>query len=1223
MKRLFAVLLLGACCLCAQDIRGTIAGTVTDPQGADVVGASVAVTNTDTNVSTSLTTNASGYYQAPMLLPGPYQVTVDATGFKKTVRSNLVLTMRADLKIDIQLEVGELSQSVTISAESPILDTSTVTVGKALTTREIMDLPTMTNNLVLLARVAPGVVNQGTTQFLTQGMVGGDSGFFAPLSLGQNEWSIDGAPNLGSGGIGFTPFTDQIAEFKIDTTSFDASVGHSIGLSIAFSTKSGTNSLHGSATEQYWNTRWNAASFFVKQKYFQNIAAANAAGNTALANQLASQPMQPAGHSNDYGFTLGGPLYIPKVVDGRNKFFWFFSLSQNKTRQPARSSEITNSVPTMAQRQGDFSDLLAINSKYQIYDPLSVAPDPARAGHYIRTPIPGNLISQSRILAPKIFDWYTSRLPVPNNSPSNPLAEPFNNFLALGQVDNVNYTGLAGRGDYAPDMKNRFSFSFNWSHFIENAQDWTYASSPGLQDWDNIRIPRGGILNWTYSMSSATVISASLSANQWMNVQRTNGVRKYKPSDIGFPAYLDQRCQALGGCGAPLVSWNGFTSAFGGSSLVMSRSLSADARQRSTGLKASVSHVRGAHSLQAGIDFRQAYATNPGGAGNSMGSFTFNSQYVQKNDDSFTAAGSLGLSYAAFMLGIPTSMSSDNNASYALMNPYYAWYGQDTWRATRNLTLTLGLRVEYEQAPTERYNRALTGFDSTAQLPIAAGAQAAYAANPVPELAASGFTVQGGSIYAGVNGAPRQPWQNELMWLPRISAAWQFSPKMILRGGYGIYFDSINVQNETLNQSGYSRTTSTNLTNNYGVNWLAGNPAAGISPLADPFPVRSDGTRFDAPLGSSLGSMYVAGQSFTYQPFDRRHPREQQWRIGLQRQLSPNMSVEVYYWGSWGDHLRFNDKLDALPAQYWNTTMVRNNTLASNMTQNVTNPFNIKNFASLQTSSPALYQQMSTLGFFTGSTIQKNVLLRPDPQFSSLNTYQYDGKAKNNSLQVNFQRRLSKGFNLTANYTYSSASVWTSINNEFDPAPTQWTPTNSPLPNRVNVTGIYEFPFGPGRPFLRTGILSHVVGNWQVALTYDFQQGPFLSWGNYFYYGDLNTVSQTLTEGTKTLNQWFNTSAPFERSANNGPASYQARVFPVDITSVRADGLNQWNANLRRDFRLREGTVFEVRVDALNLFNRSQFSGPDTNPYNTTFGVVSSATSTLNRFYQIQGRIRF
>jgi hypothetical protein len=1193
-----------------------------------VVGAKVVVTNTGTNVSTPLTTNTSGYYEAPLQPAGQYQVTVEASGFKKTVRSNLVLTMGEQIKIDIQLEVGAVNESITITAESPILDTSTVTTGKALTTREIMDLPVMTNDLVLLARVAAGVVNQGTTQYLAQGMVGGSSGFYSPLALGQNEWSIDGSPNNGNGSIAFTPFTDQISEFKIETTNFDASFGHAIGLNVAFSTKSGTNSLHGSGTEQYWNTHWNAAPFFVKQKYFQNIAAANAAGNSALAQNLRDQPMQPGGHSNDYGATLGGPVYIPKVIDGRNKLFFFFSFSQNKTRQPARSSEITDTVPTMAERQGNFSDLLAVNSKYQIYDPLSVTPDPARPGHYVRTPIPGNIIPQTRILSSKIFNWYTSRLPVPN-SPVAAGAEPFNNFLALGQSDNTNYTGLTNRIDWAPGVKHRFSFSWNWSHFMENAQDWTYASDPGLMDWDNIRVGRNGILNWSYSKSSATVFTASLSANQWMNVQQTNGVRKYKPSDIGFPTYLDQHCQALNGCGAPLVTFTGYTNALQGSNTTMSRSLSGDVRQRSTGLKASLSHIRGEHSLQGGIDFRRAYATDPGGAGNPMGNFTFNSNYVRKDDDGLAPNGAIGLSYAAFMLGVPSTMQADTNASYALMNPYYAWYGQDTWRATRNLTLTFGLRVEYEQAPTERYNRAITYFDPALQLPIAAAAQAAYAANPLSELGASGFVVQGGSVYAGANGAPRQPWQNELMWLPRLSAAWQFSPKMILRAGYGIYYDSINVQNETLSQSGFSRTTSTNLTNDYGMTWLAGNPAAGISPLADPFPLRSDGTRFDTPFGSSLGAMYVAGQSFSYRPFDRKHPRQQQWRVGVQRQLSPNMAVEAFYWGEWGDHLAVGQtsaisvSQQALPAQYWNTTMVRNASIASNLNANVTNPFNISNFASLKTSNPALYQQMSTIGFFTSSTIQKNRLLRAFPQMNGLSTSQYYGKARNNSLQVNFQRRLSKGFNLNATYTRSSAEFWNMIVNEYDPTPRQWTPTNNPLPNRFNATGIYEFPFGNGRAYLKSGILSHIVGNWQVALTYDFQQGPFLTWANNFYYGDLNTVGDTLTQGTKTLNQWFNTSAPFEKNAANAPASYQARVFPVDVTSVRADGVNQWNGNLRRDFRLREGATFEVRLDALNLLNRSQFAAPDNNPLNTTFGKVTATTSTLNRFYQIQGRIRF
>jgi hypothetical protein len=335
------------------------------------------------------------------------------------------------------------------------------------------------------------------------------------------------------------------------------------------------------------------------------------------------------------------------------------------------------------------------------------------------------------------------------------------------------------------------------------------------------------------------------------------------------------------------------------------------------------------------------------------------------------------------------------------------------------------------------------------------------------------------------------------------------------------------------------------------------------------------------------------------------------------------MSFQVYYWGMWGSDLAVSQNQSALPAQYWNTTDVRNNTINSNMTQNVSNPFYIGNFASIQTSNPALYQQMSTLGFFTGTTIQKNQLLRPYPNINGLSTTQYYGKAKNNSLQVTFLRRLSKGLNLSANYTYSNASVWNLIENQYDPAPQAWTPTNQPLPNRVNVTGIYELPFGPKRAFLKAGILSRVVGNWQMALTYDFQQGPFLTWGNDFYYGDPGTISQTLTQGAKTLNQWFNTNAPFERNSANGPASYQARIFPENITSVRADGLNQWNANLRRDIRLREGMIMEIRMDALNLFNRSQFAAPDNNPFDTTFGLVSATTATLNRWYQLQGRIRF
>lgn len=262
---------------------------------------------------------------------------------------------------------------------------------------------------------------------------------------------------------------------------------------------------------------------------------------------------------------------------------------------------------------------------------------------------------------------------------------------------------------------------------------------------------------------------------------------------------------------------------------------------------------------------------------------------------------------------MPTGMSIDTNDSYALMNPYYAGYVQDTWRATRKLTLTFGLRIEYEKGPTERFNRAIGYFDPNLELPIAAAAQAAYARNPLAELPASQFIVKGGTVYARVNGTPRELWQSELMWLPRLSAAYQVSSKTVVRGGYGIYFDTLNVMNQAADQYGYSRATNTVLTTDFGENWLVGDPQNNISPLTNPFPVRANGTRFDAPLQNSLGSMARAGQGFTYTRYDRQHPRVQRWRVGVQRELSSNILVEGSYWGQFADRIGLTRRLDALP----------------------------------------------------------------------------------------------------------------------------------------------------------------------------------------------------------------------------------------------------------------------------------------------------------------------
>lgn len=1216
------VSLLVAGLAAAQDTRGSISGTVTDAQAAVIAGASVTITNTGTNTVSRRATNSSGYFEAPLLLPGEYSVTVEMAGFKRSVRSGITLAIGDRLQIDIPLEVGAAAESVTVSAEAPLLDTSSVSTGRAITHREVMDLPVLGNNVSMLARFSPGVQVPGTTQFLVQGQVGGGSAYNMPGNVGGNEWSMDGGSTNGTQRrTSFMPSPDVIDEFRIETSNFDASFGHSTGLNVSTSTKSGANAVHGSATYQYFNQRWNAAPFFVKKSRYEQIAAAEVAGNNALASDLRSRPLLPAGHTNNYHGTISGPIYIPKLFDGRNKLFFFLGYSGLKNLQSARPSEYNYTVPTNAMRDGNFSALLPIDAvRYQVYDPGSTRRDPNRAGHWVRTPFAGNILPRSRMTNP-MYSFYSQRLPVANNDPIDPLREPVNNYIASGMPNNVTHGSWNNRIDYQASDKHRFFFRWFKSTFEEDAQGYTYESEPGLMDWDEIRPSISGIVDWSYTPNATTVLNVSVDATRFLNHNQRLGTRRYKPTDVGLPAYMDQKCGD--NCLLPRSVWVGMPY-WGSNDSFLSVPLDPGHKGRQQAAKFNFSQVRGSHSLRAGVDFRQHYRTTVLNGGLTSGNFVFANNYVRKDEDGFTPAGTLGLSWATFALGVPTGMNIDTNDTYALMNPYYAWYAQDTWRATRKLTLTFGLRIEYERGPTERYNRAVGYFDPNLELPISAAAQAAYARNPLAELPASQFIVRGGSVYTGVNGAPRELWRSELMWLPRLSAAYQVNAKTVVRGGYGIYFDTLNVMNQAVDQYGYSRATNTVLTNNFGETWNVGNPAAGISPLTDPFPVRANGTRFDVPLQNALGAMARVGQGWTFTGYDRSHPRVQRWRASIQRELSSNIMVEASYWGQWADRINITRRLDALPGNYFASGNTRNNAIATDMNRQVANPFHISNFASLQTSDPVLYQHMSTLGQFTSQTIAKNRLLRPFPHMNGLNdNAQALGKGSTHALELNFTKRFSRGFNLNASYTRMHQRDRTIIENEFDPAPSVWWPSGSARPNRFTATAIVEFPFGRGRQYFQSGILNHILGGWQMAVTYEFQNGPLLSWGNVFYRGDINTFEEDATSNSKSLDQWFNTAVPFERIASNQPAAFHTRIFPRFFDGLRADGLNQWNGNLLREIKLAEGVRFQFRVDAINLQNRSQFNGPDINPVSTNFGRVLSQTSSLNRFYQIQGRIQF
>ena len=354
---LLATLILSVVAVSAQETRSTILGTVKDAAAAVVAGAAIEITNTDTNTTSRLTTNNSGYFEAPYLLPGSYTITVSATGFKRSVQKDYVLTAGSRQNVDISLEVGAAQESVTVTASAALLETTSGSGTASLEQRQISDLPVMSNSAILLARSVPGIQWTAQPNYLSLHSNAGGSAISAAGGVGGNEFSLDGVPNLASGRrAGYLPYTDTVAEFKVETAPFDASKGHTTSATISLSTKSGSNEYHGALTWQHWQQRYNGTQSTTNAGHWGRIRQAEAAGNTQLANQLKSQSPQPTGRSNNWAGSVGGPVRVPWLYDGRDKLFFFFSYNAFKDVKTEEATNVNRTVPSDAHRRGDFSD---------------------------------------------------------------------------------------------------------------------------------------------------------------------------------------------------------------------------------------------------------------------------------------------------------------------------------------------------------------------------------------------------------------------------------------------------------------------------------------------------------------------------------------------------------------------------------------------------------------------------------------------------------------------------------------------------------------------------------------------------------------------------------------------------------------------------------------------------------------------------------------------------
>jgi len=1270
---LSVVIFTGAATALAQETRGTILGTVRDPSAAVVPGATVVVTNIGTNVSTEVVSNDSGAFEVPYLAPGSYNVLVSARGFKKFVQQKIAVNIGSRVDINVSLEVGVVTEEVRVTAAAPLLETTSASGSAVLDNRVVRSLPLFGNNAMLVVRTLPGIQWTGQPNYLGLHSNIGSSQISAAGGAGGTEFVLDGIPNSGlSRRAGFIPETDAIEEVRISSSEFDARQGHTAGAVLSMVTKGGANEFHGTLSWLHWQQRWNGTPTFTKANLAQQIDTALASGDTALAETLRKQPLQASGRSNTYAATIGGPIYLPRfgqggpsLWSGKNRLFFFFAFNGYKEAKSEEVTAINRTVPTEAHRRGDFSDLLKLGPQYQIYDPRTAR---LVSGRVVRDPFPNN---QVPILNP-IYNSIVKLYPLPNNPAAGPGTS--NNYLASATPFNWDYKAFQNRIDAKLSSKSKLTGKWSYNDFLEDRGDWTYATARGLNSNGLVRRNIGIGLDYVRTLSATTFLRFTVGYNRFIEGSQLSATqRSFNASNIGLPGYIDQRAE--GKTRLPDINFGAYSNLSGGYPGFTRVSVADTAGE--------ISKTFTKHTVRAGYDLRRNYRAGDG-PGLTEGQYQFRNSFVRACDANASAAPcnlvnsapAIGLEWAAFMLGVPTTVFIDRNDTLYMTNPFIGGYVQDDWRVTRKLTLNLGFRYEREGGFRERFNRGISQFDPNAQLPIADAAKAAYAKNPIPELPVSQFDVRGGSLYLGKDGASPVLNKAQPAYMPRVGFAYQWNSKTVLRAGYGLFYDTNNVLNFGLDQFGFSRSTGTTLTNDNGLTLLNTNLTSAACKtnlsscqtlLRDPFPVRSDGTRFNEPFGNQLGLMARAGRGFTFVNDDWKRARQQRWRIALQRELRSNLVLEVAYLGSYTDNMttvtdnpgdnQTSRRIDFLPQQYWATGLVPNTANDTFLNTTVPNPFNIANFAFLQTQNPLLYQDMSTNGFFTGTTIRRHQLLRAFPQMNNLTIARVpDVALKYHHMETSLTQRFSHGIQFTVSYQWASSQIRDFRQNEFDETRVYRQNTNY-RPHSLRLNGLFELPFGKGHLFFSNGsFVSKLLGGWQVAPIYNLQSGRTYDFPNLIFFG--NTRDIKLPKDQQNVDNWFNWQL-FPRAqrdfstANPQPYrdrirkivpqwfmdaigktydnvvptdfaldSFHTRIFPSRFNWLRGNHMNQIDINIQRTFPITEKTRLEFSTDFINAFNHVQFDNPNADPTSNNFGKVTQQWNTP-RWIQFKLRLAF
>jgi hypothetical protein len=1131
------------------------------------------VKNVDTNAVVNTASDSAGLYSIPYLNPGPYILTAKAPGFKTFLRENLVLSVNDTVETNITLEVGAVTEQVLVTDESPLLETAKADRGTLVDQKSIAELPLNGRNPFMLAKIVAGVNFNGAVIYQRPF----DNGAIAQWTINgglyeSNEFLLDGSPNnaqAGTNNIAYVPPVDAVQEFKIQTNSYDAQYGHTSGGIVNVSLKSGTNSPHGTVYEYARRKAWDANSF-------QNNAVGAPKGDHYL---------------DQYGGQLAGPVYLPKLYDGRNKTFFLFTYERYRENTPR---PYTLSVPAPEFFTGDFSKLVnGAGQRITIFDPNT---GQNVNGSWVRQPFPGNIIPGDRInpIAKGILGYF----PAPNTTtPGQPYSQ--SNFY-FDAPDKDSFYNQVLKIDQQIGTKNHIAFREIRSNRLEMGWDGSNAvmgpgesgSLPEVRTNDTIG------LEWVGIISPQFVVNARVSFARYLGEDRGDANAGFDLTKLGFPASLVNSLP-----GGAFFGTYSFSNYFN-----LGQYPTGDITN-SGSAAASINWNVKSHSIRAGVDIRDIqYVTQNFSTALSLGADPGFTQQNYAQSDPLS-----GNSIASWLLGTPSSGSSGYNLLGVYQEHYYAPWVQDDWRINSRLSLSLGLRWDFNLPPYERFNRIDRGFDQTTPSPLN---------QLINQQQFPGYSIKGGLLFAGVNGQPRSPSNTYMKAVqPRFGIAYRLREKFVLRGGWGRYY--LNPSNTYIQSSGFN--TSTPLVNS---NDGGRTPIQNL--ISNPFP-----SGLLLPAGAALGANTFVGQGLTVVNPNFILPHMDQFSFGVQYQIGGRSKLDASYVGSRGNNLDATKSINVIPLSLRQQCDAWEGGVSSYCQALIPNPF---------------YQlaPFSGTSYYTSPTLARATLGAPFPQFGGITLAKVNAaNSWYNSMQVTYEVRARSDLTLVANWTLSK-QVFQNGYNDFQQLVPERSIYQYDQPESFKLTAVYQLPFGPGKRFLTSsnGIVKRLVGGWEANILFNYHSGipwrlptnfiyvkeakqPSIDWSASVVHVVQPCVAQWNTNGTITM-QSFSVAAGCSSYNFLSEPLYAPAAEPAYSGQIRTMSVPLADASLNKTTRITERTNVQFRAEVFNLANTFNFyqQQPNSTLTSSSFGTVvpanvSSNNSSSPRYIQLSVKFNF